>query len=68
MKTDELIIKHLTDGKTQTEISELLKSDGITPNSLSHIEKSLKAIRKANGATTMFHLGVILTEKKQIKN
>lgn len=64
MKTQDIIIEYLSIGKTQNEIAELLKQKGITPNSLSHVEKTLKAIRKEHGATTMFHLGVILTKNK----
>lgn len=63
MKTQDLIISYLSEGKTQAEISELLKAKDIKPNSLSHIEKLLKAVRKQYGANTMFHLGVILTKK-----
>jgi len=64
MKTQDLIISYLSEGKTQAEIAVLLAEKGIKPNSLSHIEKLLKAVRKEYGASTMFHLGVILTTKK----
>lgn len=64
MKTQDIIIEYLSQGKTQAEISNLLKDRGIKPNSLSHIEKLLKVVRKEHNATTMFHLGVILTENK----
>ena len=63
METEDLIIKGLTAGKTQAEVSQDLKAKGIRPNSLSHIEKTLKAIRKREGAKTMFHLAVILNNK-----
>ncbi|MEO6522218.1 MAG: hypothetical protein ABIN91_11105 [Mucilaginibacter sp.] len=64
MTTEQIIIKHLTEGKTQAEIAEILKAKGIKPYSLSSIEKHLKAIRLKHGAKTMFHLGVILAEMK----
>lgn len=63
MNTEDLIIKHLKEGKTQYEVAEIFKNEGIVPNSLSSIEKSLKAIREKHGAKTMFHLGVILSNK-----
>jgi Mg2+/Co2+ transporter CorC len=56
----DLILKYLSEGKTQCEISELLKASNITPNSLSHIEKTLKEIRQQYNAKTIFHLAVIL--------
>lgn len=62
-KTDRLIIEYLKEGKTQAEISDLLKSLGIKPNSLSIIEKRLKSIREKFGAKTNFHLAVILFKK-----
>ncbi|WP_289552808.1 hypothetical protein [Olivibacter sp. 47] len=48
------------DGKTQKEISIILKEQGVKPYSLSSIEKELKMIREWYDAKTMFHLGVIL--------
>lgn len=51
------------EGKTQKEISIILKKEGVKPSSLSSIEKELKLIRSFYGANTMFHLGVILTRK-----
>lgn len=63
MKKQTLIIKLLTEGKTQPEISEALKALNIYPNSLSTIEKELKKIRAKHGAKSMFHLGVILSKR-----
>lgn len=63
MKTQDLILRHLSEGKTQAEIAKILKDQGVKPNSLSYIEKALKAVRKQYGANTMFHLGVILAKK-----
>jgi hypothetical protein len=68
MKTEDLIINHLKAGKTQAQISDILKSESITPNSLSSIEKTLKSIRAKHCAKTMFHLGVILSNKNENRN
>lgn len=59
---EDLIIKYLTEGKTQAEIPALIKSEGIKPNSLRHIDGEIKKIKQKYGAKTMFHLGVILTK------
>lgn len=64
MTIAEMIIKHLSAGKTQKEISDIFKKEGIEPNSLSSIEKMLKSIRAKYGAKTMFHLGIILSKNK----
>lgn len=64
---DDAVIQYLFDGMTQPEISEALKNEGITPNSLSSIEKHLKLLKDVHGAKTMFHLGAILTLKKYIR-
>lgn len=61
---EEQLIKYLFEGKTQYEISDLFKKQGIQPNSLSSIEKYLKVIKAKYGAKTMFHLGAILSKKK----
>jgi len=62
---EELIIKHLFAGKTQAEISQILKDQGIKPNSLSSIEKLLKRVKNQHKANTMFHLAVILSRSGQ---
>lgn len=62
-RTDNLILQYLKEGKTQAEISDLLKSLDIKPNSLSIIEKRLKAIRDKFNAKSNFHLAVILYGK-----
>lgn len=64
---DDLIIEYLAKGLTQIEVSNELKLKGITPNSLSLIEKKLKALRKEHRAATTFHLAVILLRKGLIK-
>lgn len=60
---DRDLVNLLKDGLSQPEISGILKNAGITPNSLSSIEKRLKAIRERFGAYTNFHLAVILFGK-----
>lgn len=62
-RTDRLILQYLKEGKTQAEIADLLKSMDIKPNSLSIIEKRLKAIRDKFNAKSNFHLAVILYGK-----
>lgn len=63
MTIELMLIRHLSEGKTQKEISDIFKSEGVEPNSLSSIEKMLKSIRAKHGAKTMFHLGYILEKK-----
>lgn len=63
----ELLIKHLAAGKTQGEISEILKKKKIKPSCLSSIEKALKAMRLEYGAKTTFHLAVILCRNGEIE-
>lgn len=62
-RVDRLILEYLKEGRTQAEISDLLKSLDIKPNSLSIIEKRLKAIRERFNAKSNFHLAVILYGK-----
>lgn len=59
---EEKILEYLFMGMTQVEISEELKKNNITPNSLSSIEKKLKQIKEIYRANTMFHLAVILSK------
>ena len=65
---ENLIIKLLFEGKTQPEIAKELKAKGIKPNSLSSVEKKLKLIKAMHKAKTMFHLGVILSNKQNGKS
>lgn len=58
------IIKLLKDGFTQPEIADVLKSNGIKPNSLRSIEGMLKSIRKKHNCKTMFQLGWELSKNK----
>lgn len=60
MNIDQLILNYLGEGKTQSEISNILKEANINPNSVSSIEKKLKTIRARYNAKTNFHLAVIL--------
>lgn len=64
---EKIIVKYLFEGKSQKEIAVLLKEQGIEPNSLSSIEKTLKNLKAQHDAKTMFHLGAILTIKKYIR-
>lgn len=59
-QTDKYIIDYLKSGFTQKEISDRFIALGIKPNSLSIIEKRLKAMREKLGAKTNFHLAIIL--------
>ncbi len=63
---NQQIVKLLSLGMTQKEVSNHLKKKGITPCSLSIIEKRLKLMRKEYKAKTLFHLAVILERKKII--
>lgn len=62
-----LIIKHLQEGLMQPEITEKLKEKGITPNSLSSVEKRLKQIKEYYQAKTPFNLACILYNKKTFR-
>ncbi len=63
-KFEKLLIKKLSEGKTQREISDEFYTEGIKPHSLSSIEKHLVAIRAKFGAKNMFHLGVMVGKFK----
>lgn len=63
---DDLIVKMMAKGKKQQEVSDELKRLGITPNSLSIIEKKLRQMREFHKAKTIVHLFVILKNKKII--
>lgn len=60
------IVKSLSSGMTQKEVSNHFKKKGIKPNSLSIIEKRLKLMRKEYKAKTLFHLALILKEEEII--
>lgn len=58
-----LILKKLASGLTQSEVSKELKVLGVTPSSLSWIEKFLKRARKEHRAETIIHLFVKLAKR-----
>lgn len=60
---DLLILKLMAKGYNQSEVSEILKTTGHKPNSLSIIEKKLKAIRKQYNCNTNFKLAYELNKK-----
>lgn len=60
---EKLIAQSLASGLSQSEISELFKTQGIKPNSLSTIEKYIKQMKEDYKANTLFHLAVILRKK-----
>jgi len=66
-KIQKLIIKKMSDGYTQPEISRYLKEREISPNSISMIEKELRKLRKEYGAHTLIHLFMLLVKKGELK-
>ena len=56
------LLNYLSAGFTQAEIQERFKTEGISPNSKSSIEKRLKEIREEFGANTNPHLISILKD------
>ncbi|PKH52418.1 hypothetical protein CXF68_17725 [Tenacibaculum sp. Bg11-29] len=63
---NQQIVKLLSLGMTQKDVSNHLKEKGVTPCSLSIIEKRLKLMKKEYKAKTLFHLAIILKKKKII--
>lgn len=64
-KTDSTVIKqfiveYLKNGLSQKQIAGKLSENNIKPNSLSSIEKYIKALRDEYGASTLFHLACIM--------
>lgn len=53
---DILVLKHLSLGLSQDQISQQLKNDGVSPNSLSTIEKRLNKLRIQFKANNAIHL------------
>lgn len=66
-KLQRIIIRKMADGYTQLEVSEILKRQGISPNSVSTIEKEIKRLKKQFKAKTAIHLFVILIRQGQLK-
>ncbi|MBC9795392.1 hypothetical protein [Sinomicrobium weinanense] len=66
-RVQKLIVRQMAKGYTQPEVSAYLKRRGITPNSLSTIEKELLKLKKEFKAQSMVHLFVILIRKGHLK-
>ncbi|WP_405266648.1 helix-turn-helix transcriptional regulator [Cellulophaga sp. Ld12] len=63
-KVDKKIIQLLSKGYITPEISAYFVKNDLTPSSVSSIEKRIKMIKRKLGAKTLFHLAVILNNKK----
>lgn len=63
MEHDILILKALAGGLTQSGVSEHFIKMGITPNSVSIIEKRINKMKKEHRANTLFHLALIVKRK-----
>lgn len=63
MTTEDIIIKFLKEGMTQPEIADMLKCNGIKPNSLRSVEGIINELKKQHNCTTMFQLGYFLCKK-----
>lgn len=59
---DILVLKHLSMGLMQDQISQQLKNDGVSPNSLSTIEKRLNKLRIQFKANNAIHLVAIVKD------
>jgi transcriptional regulator len=57
------ILQSLSAGLTQEEISMHFKKMGITPNSVSIIEKKIKSMKKEYRAGNLFQLALIVKRK-----
>jgi hypothetical protein len=57
----------MADGHTQLEVSENLKHRGISPNSVSTIEKEIKKLKKLFKAKSTIQLFVILIRQGHLK-
>jgi len=60
---DLLIVQCMAKGMKQYDVAEHFKQKGITPNSVSIIEKRLRKIREEYHAKTNFHLAIILKSR-----
>lgn len=63
---DILILKSLAAGLTQKEIHLHFVKMGITPNSITGIEKRINKMKKEHRAKTLFHLALIVKSKDLI--
>ncbi|MCX7549032.1 DUF5932 domain-containing protein [Xanthomarina sp. F1114] len=59
---DVLLLKHLSNGLSQEQISKLFKDEHISPNSLSTIEKRLNKLRIQFKANNAIHLVAIVKD------
>jgi len=62
----EIIIEFLKDGLSQKQIAFELQKKEFKPNSLSSIEKYLKALREEYGASTLFHLACLMIKSGEL--
>jgi hypothetical protein len=60
---DQLILETLASGYEQKEIHDHFKKMGIKPNSVSLIEKRIKAMKAEYRAKTLFQLALIVKRK-----
>lgn len=67
MNIKEIIVNFLRDGLTQKQISYELQEMDIKPNSLSSVEKHLKALRKEYRAETLFHLACLMIKNEDLE-
>jgi len=63
---DTLILQSLAGGLEQKEIHLHFKKMGITPNSISIIEKRIKGLKLEHKANTLFQLALIVKRKNII--
>ena len=63
---DLLILQSLAAGLEQKEIRQHFVKMGITPNSISIIEKRIKGLKEDHKANTLFQLALIVKRKKII--
>lgn len=66
-RVQKIIVKKMADGQTQLEVSDYLKRRGITPSSLSTIEKEIKKLKTQFKAKSAIHLFVILIRQGHLK-
>lgn len=64
---EKIIIDFLKKGLSQKQIAAELQKLEIKPNSLSSVEKYLKALRETYQANTLFHLACILYDHDILK-
>lgn len=60
---DLQIVQCMAKGMKQSDVANHFKKIGVTPNSLSIIEKRLRRVREEYHAKTNFHLAIILKSR-----